>query len=71
MDDGNWDIIASFSVGDEVILEQMIGLDSAKILILDYYASLYNHRAVLSIRRRMRKFETTHDRMNHFDEGGC
>lgn len=59
---GEWDIVASFAMNDEVILEQMMDLDIAKIMIIDYYASLYAHKAQLSIRRRMRPFKTSHDR---------
>ncbi len=62
--DGNWDIVASFGMDDEVILEQMMDLDIAKVMIIDYYAPLYAHKSQLSIRRRMRPFKTKHDRQS-------
>jgi hypothetical protein len=76
---GSWDIVASFADNDEVILEQMMTLPVAKVMIMDYYAQLYAHKAILSIRRRMRPFKTRHDRLkdrlegmcHEFDESGC
>jgi hypothetical protein len=52
---GNWDIIASFGIGDEVVLEQAMELPIAKVMILDYYAPLYAKKARLLIRKRQRK----------------
>lgn len=79
---GSWDIVASFADNDEVILEQMMTLPVAKVMIMDYYAQLYAHKAILSIRRRMRPFKTRHDRIAErleqlnqeeywVDESGC
>ena len=54
--DGQWDIIATFGMSDEIVLEQFMELPIAKVMIVEYYAPLYAHKAILSVRRRQRNW---------------